>query len=37
MMATLAKAGFGQSLHYFTWRNANWELTDYVRSSRATT
>ena len=30
MMATLAKAGFSQSYTYFTWRNANWELTDYV-------
>ena len=31
MMATLAKAGFSQSYTYFTWRNATWELTDYVK------
>jgi starch synthase (maltosyl-transferring) len=30
MMATLAKAGFSQSYTYFTWRNAKWELTEYL-------
>ncbi len=30
MMATLAKAGFSQSYTYFTWRNANWELREYL-------
>ncbi len=30
MMATLAKAGFSQSYTYFTWRNARWELIEYL-------
>ncbi|HEX4521268.1 MAG TPA: alpha-1,4-glucan--maltose-1-phosphate maltosyltransferase [Gaiellaceae bacterium] len=30
MMATLAKAGFSQSYTYFTWRNARWELVEYL-------
>jgi starch synthase (maltosyl-transferring) len=30
LMATLAKAGFSQSYTYFTWRNAKWELTEYL-------
>jgi len=30
-MATLAKAGFSQSYTYFTWKNAKWELTEYMR------
>ncbi|MEI6715795.1 MAG: alpha-1,4-glucan--maltose-1-phosphate maltosyltransferase [Verrucomicrobiota bacterium] len=29
MMRTLAKAGFGQSYTYFTWRNNKHELTEY--------
>ena len=30
MMRLLAKAGFGQSYTYFTWRNSKVELTDYL-------
>lgn len=30
MMKALAKAGFTQSYTYFTWRNAKWELTEYL-------
>ena len=30
MMETLAKAGFSQSYTYFTWRNARWELVEYL-------
>jgi starch synthase (maltosyl-transferring) len=30
MMAALAKAGFSQSYTYFTWKNASWELREYV-------
>ena len=30
MMRALAKAGFTQSYTYFTWRNAKWELTEYL-------
>ncbi len=30
MMAALAKAGFSQSYTYFTWKNASWELRDYI-------
>jgi starch synthase (maltosyl-transferring) len=30
MMALLAMAGFTQSYTYFTWRNAKWELREYV-------
>jgi starch synthase (maltosyl-transferring) len=30
MMRTLAKAGFSQSYTYFTWKNARWELQEYV-------
>lgn len=26
----LAKIGFTQSYHYFTWRNARWELEEYL-------
>src|SRR5271170_58686 len=31
MMATLAKIGFHQSYTYFTWRNEEEELTEYLR------
>jgi starch synthase (maltosyl-transferring) len=31
MMHTLAKVGFQQSYTYFTWRNAKWELEEYLR------
>ena len=30
MMRALAKCGFTQSYTYFTWRNAKWELTEYL-------
>lgn len=30
VMQRLAKLGFTQSYTYFTWRNAKWELTEYV-------
>ena len=30
-MYHLAKLGFSQSYTYFTWRNARWELADYMR------
>ncbi len=30
VMRHLAKIGFSQSYTYFTWKNARWELTDYV-------
>jgi starch synthase (maltosyl-transferring) len=30
MMSTLAKAGFSQSYTYFTWKNARWELEQYL-------
>ena len=30
VMRHLAKVGFSQSYTYFTWKNARWELTDYV-------
>jgi starch synthase (maltosyl-transferring) len=30
MMTTLAKSGFAQSYTYFTWKNAKWELEEYV-------
>lgn len=30
MMQGLAKAGFQQSYSYFTWRNAKWELEEYL-------
>jgi starch synthase (maltosyl-transferring) len=30
MMRELAKIGFNQSYTYFTWRNARWELEEYV-------
>jgi starch synthase (maltosyl-transferring) len=29
-MQTLAKLGFTQSYTYFTWKNARWELAEYV-------
>ena len=29
-MAALAKAGFSQSYTYFTWKNAKWELEQYL-------
>jgi starch synthase (maltosyl-transferring) len=29
-MDTLAKAGFNQSYTYFTWKNARWELVQYI-------
>ena len=31
MMHPLAKIGFHQSYTYFTWRNAKWELEEYLR------
>jgi len=31
LMYRLAKLGFTQSYTYFAWRNAKWELTDYMR------
>jgi starch synthase (maltosyl-transferring) len=30
MMRALAKLGFTQSYTYFTWRNARWELVEYL-------
>jgi len=30
MMTTLAKAGFGQSYTYFTWKNTRWELLEFM-------
>ena len=30
MMQTLGKLGFSQSYTYFAWRNAKWELTEYL-------
>jgi starch synthase (maltosyl-transferring) len=30
MATTLAKAGFAQSYTYFTWKNAKWELEEYM-------
>jgi len=30
MMTTLAKAGFGQSYTYFTWKNTRWELLELM-------
>jgi starch synthase (maltosyl-transferring) len=30
MMHELAKVGFNQSYTYFTWRNAKWELQEYM-------
>jgi starch synthase (maltosyl-transferring) len=30
MMTTLAKAGFAQSYTYFTWKNAKWELEEWM-------
>ena len=30
VMRQLAKLGFSQSYTYFTWKNAKWELTEYV-------
>lgn len=30
MMRALAKVGFTQSYTYFTWRNAKWELIEYL-------
>jgi starch synthase (maltosyl-transferring) len=30
VMQQLAKLGFTQSYTYFTWRNAKWELTEYL-------
>jgi starch synthase (maltosyl-transferring) len=30
MMTTLAKAGFGQSYTYFTWKNTRWELLEMM-------
>ena len=29
-MRHLGKIGFSQSYTYFTWKNARWELTEYV-------
>ena len=30
VMQQLAKVGFSQSYTYFTWKNARWDLTEYV-------
>jgi starch synthase (maltosyl-transferring) len=30
MMQTLGKVGFAQSYTYFTWKNARWELVEFV-------
>jgi starch synthase (maltosyl-transferring) len=30
MMTTLAKVGFAQSYTYFTWKNAKWELYEFM-------
>jgi starch synthase (maltosyl-transferring) len=30
VMRELAKIGFSQSYTYFTWKNARWEITEYV-------
>ena len=30
VMRHLAKVGFSQSYTYFTWKNARWELTEYI-------
>jgi starch synthase (maltosyl-transferring) len=30
VMRHLAKIGFSQSYTYFTWKNARWELTEYI-------
>jgi starch synthase (maltosyl-transferring) len=30
MMTTLAKAGFGQSYTYFTWKNTRWEILEFM-------
>src|SRR5207248_5283911 len=30
MRTTLAKAGFGQSYTYFTWKNTKWELLELM-------
>ena len=30
-MTALAKSGFAQSYTYFTWKNAKWELVEYVQ------
>ena len=30
MMQTLGKLGFSQSYTYFAWRNARWEITEYL-------
>lgn len=37
MMSTLAKAGFTQSYTYFTWKNAKWELTEYLTELTSST
>ena len=34
MMHTLGKIGFQQSYTYFTWRNAKWELEEYLTRAR---
>ena len=31
MMQTLGKVGFAQSYTYFTWKNARWELSEFLR------
>ncbi len=35
-MQELAKIGFGQSYTYYTWRNARWELEQFLRDLTAT-
>ncbi|MCW2924610.1 MAG: alpha amylase catalytic region, partial [Thermoleophilia bacterium] len=37
MMSTLAKAGFSQSYTYYTWKNAKWEIVQYMRDVLAET
>ena len=36
MMTTLAKVGFNQSYTYFTWRNTQWELTEFLTRADST-
>ena len=35
MMTLLGKAGFSQSYTYFTWKNAKWELVEFVEQLRS--
>ena len=36
MMHALGAVGFHQSYTYFTWRNAKWEIEDYLARAVAT-